>query len=574
MSRHPELGVIFPTKDIGNEPDSLLRYGPEAEYAGFDFIAMYDHVVGVDDIDSSQTGCEFNASTYVHEPMVALSAIAAVTKRIQLITACLISPQRPTALVAKQAAELDIVSNGRLELGLSIGWNEPEFEALGANFSQRALRLEEQVRVLHELWSGNPVSYEGGNEHLESVSLNPTPIQEHIPIWIGGLATKAIVRASEIGDGWLPLGYIDDDMRQRISTYKQALLASGEQSNPRIMGRVNPWRDGLSESYTQLKDWQDEGASHVAVGSSSEVYTSHEQHFRDLAQFRAYFESKKQNCTFYLPPTDTLSHSWRPSSGERRPNSLQPKTLVITGTHSAGKSTLLMDFTEGKLTDIGVYSSEYNDLGYAVVVDPATESKVPVITVPEAATWLIVEQYGRPDLLGENYTQEVQNSINSETVFRTHYAAELSELVVKALIDDGQLSKEDEVLRPIIVTDRSLLDGLVYGDYRSNGPEVADSVQTQRDFCNPWTKTFVDSAASVDHTEVEFEQSAARLDDEIFRDDIAQLIDEAFSAMLHPDQRVTIGKFSGNREERKRQLTLEVLLLARSKQASVNSPEK
>ena len=284
----PLLGVIFPNKDIGASPSDLINFAPSAEAANLNFIVAYDHVVGIrsDLINDSQTNCKFDADTNIHEVIVVLSAMAALTEKIKLVSGCLVSPQRNTLIVAKQLAELDIISNGRAEIGVSIGWNEAEFVALGADYKTRAQRLGGQINLMRRLWTEpDVVDEEAGLNH---VSIKPRPIQQPIPIWVGGLAQQAIERASIFGDGWMPLGTYDDAMHQRVQYYLDFEPDQPTGRSKQVMGRVNPWAATHGSALDELRDWTEAGATHVAIGSSENVYSSPGQYFAELQEFLQY----------------------------------------------------------------------------------------------------------------------------------------------------------------------------------------------------------------------------------------------------------------------------------------------
>src|SRR6185436_13789954 len=159
-----------------------------------------------------------------HEPMVLFGFLAGVTAHLQLTTGILILPQRQTALVAKQAAEIDVLSNGRLRLGVGLGWNHVEYEALGMDFRTRGRRVEEQVEVLRKLWTEPLVTYRGTGHVIDNAGLNPMPVQRPIPIWFGGSAEPALKRAARLGDGWMPAGRQPDDAMKRMIEQLESYL--------------------------------------------------------------------------------------------------------------------------------------------------------------------------------------------------------------------------------------------------------------------------------------------------------------------------------------------------------------
>ena len=174
-------GVVFPQIEFGNDPDTIRDYAQAAEALGYDYSLVYDHVLGADPNRARRLTGPYTHQDPFHEPMVLFGFLAAVTKRIQLTTGILILPQRQTVLVAKQAAEVDVLSGGRLRLGVGLGWNHVEYEALGMKFETRGHRMEEQVEVLRKLWSAPLVTHRTDHHVIDDAGLNPMPVQRPIP---------------------------------------------------------------------------------------------------------------------------------------------------------------------------------------------------------------------------------------------------------------------------------------------------------------------------------------------------------------------------------------------------------
>ena len=198
-----KLGAVLPTSEIDADPSAVRDYAQAADALGYDHLVLFDHVLGEDpgNRPPGRRGIDFTDK--FHEPFVLFGFLAAVTERIKLSTGILILPQRQTALVAKQAAEADVLSGGRLRLGVGAGWNRIEFEALGAEFGNRGRRMEEQVAVMRALWTEELVTFDGDWHSIDNAGLNPMPVQRPIPLWFGGQADVVLRRIGRLGDGWL-----------------------------------------------------------------------------------------------------------------------------------------------------------------------------------------------------------------------------------------------------------------------------------------------------------------------------------------------------------------------------------
>lgn len=199
-----KIGVVFPQTEIGSDPVIIRDYAQTAEGLGFTHILAYDHVLGANpDRPGGFTG-PYTYQTPFHEVFVLFSYLAGITQHLEFVTGILILPQRQTALVAKQAASLDVLSGGRLRLGVGLGWNKIEYIALNEDFHTRGKRIEEQVMLLRRLWTEPLVDFKGKWHTIPDAGINPLPIQQPIPIWFGGREEPALRRAARLADGWLP----------------------------------------------------------------------------------------------------------------------------------------------------------------------------------------------------------------------------------------------------------------------------------------------------------------------------------------------------------------------------------
>jgi hypothetical protein len=234
---------------------------------------------------------------------------------------------------------------------------------------------------------------------------------------------------------------------------------------------------------------------------------------------------------------------------------LDTHTVVITGTHSAGKSTLLSGLEDGKLSDLGVLHPEYDDFGFGVQQDSHSGIEIPVITVPESARWLAVDVHNRPDLLAENYQLDFQLSIDAETIFRFHAGNELAATAIKNMQREGLLMGASSHMQPLVVSDRGPLDGVVYSELRCDGDTNKINGFSRTGFATEWLKSFIDLVVISDHSSIPFEFDGARMEDHKLRNDIAECIDANYRTVM-PEESVTT--LHGDEQDRKHSLLKEV----------------
>jgi probable F420-dependent oxidoreductase len=274
-----KIGVVFPQTEFGNDPFAIRDYAQTAEALGYTHIVADDHVLGANpDRPGGWTG-PFTHRTPFHEPFVLFACMAAYTTRIEFAPGAIILPQCQTALVAKQAATLDVLSGGRVRLGVGLGWNTVEYAALNADFPTRSKRITEQVEVLRELWTKPLVNFTGKYHTIPDAGLNPLPIQRPIPIWFGGSADAALKRAARVADGWLSIFRVFSEVQRGIGVIEQALKANGRaRSDFGIEGRLNYGRGRHDEWRTSLQAWRDAGASHVSFDTMGAGLTTPQAH--------------------------------------------------------------------------------------------------------------------------------------------------------------------------------------------------------------------------------------------------------------------------------------------------------
>ena len=264
----------------------MRQYALAAEGLGYDYLLAYDHVVGANPERPGpwQHGPYTYASMF-HEPLVLFGYLAGITRRLAFATGILILPQRQTVLVAKQAAEVDVLSGGRLRLGVGVGWNPAEYQALGQTFRTRGKRQAEQVEVLQRLWTEQLVAYEGAYHSLPDVGLNPLPVQRPIPIWFGGGADAALQRAARLGDGWMPNAQPLAQLADRLARLRGYLRDAGR--DPDRFGvdvRIDmrhTGRDAWGETIERLVAL---GVTHICINTMNMGFEPNE-HEDAIAEF-------------------------------------------------------------------------------------------------------------------------------------------------------------------------------------------------------------------------------------------------------------------------------------------------
>ncbi len=281
-----KIGVVFPQTEIGASPLGVRKYAVAIERLQFNHILVYDHVVGADPKGYPGWKGPYTSESQFHEPMVLFGFLASITESVELVTGIVILPQRQTVLVAKQAAEIDVLSNGRLRLGVGIGWNEVEFQALGEDFSNRGVRSEEQISLLRKLWTNEVIDFQGKWHSVKAAGLNPLPIQRPIPIWMGGGADAVLRRVVKIADGWFPQIKPDKDGKEKIAKLVEYSEAAGrDPSTIGIEGRIN-LKDYPEEQWARtVQAWQSLGVSHLSINTMGSGFNSVEQHIEALSQF-------------------------------------------------------------------------------------------------------------------------------------------------------------------------------------------------------------------------------------------------------------------------------------------------
>ena len=282
-----QIGVVFPQTELGGDPGAARAYAQGVEALGYGHVLCYDHVVGADAEVHKDWKGPYDLHTTFHEPFVLFGFLAACTA-LELVTGIIILPQRQTALVAKQAAEVDLLTGGHFRLGVGLGWNAVEYEALGKEFSNRGARIDEQVELLRALWSKQSVTFHGAHETVTGAGLAPLPVQRPIPVWFGAQSAPAYRRVGRLADGWFPQvppGPRLDEARAVVDA-----AARGAGRDPATLGmegRVSWTQDGLAKLTDHLGRWREAGATHVSINTMGAGLGAVDGHLAVLAEAAA-----------------------------------------------------------------------------------------------------------------------------------------------------------------------------------------------------------------------------------------------------------------------------------------------
>ena len=282
-----KLGAIFPQTEIGNDTGAIREYAQATESLGFDFLLAFDHVLGANAETHTDLTGPYRHYDAFHEPFVLFGYLAAITSSVELATGIIILPQRQTALVAKQAAAVDVLSEGRLRLGIGVGWNHVEYEALSENWRNRGARSEEQIDVMRQLWTNELITYEGKWHKITDAGILPLPVQRPIPVWLGGAADRTIRRIVSIGDGWILTGRPDDRAKGLIEKlHSYAGEAGRDTASIGLEGWVSASIGGPDDWAKEAEDWKALGATHVSLNTMRADLATPNDHINAITQFK------------------------------------------------------------------------------------------------------------------------------------------------------------------------------------------------------------------------------------------------------------------------------------------------
>jgi probable F420-dependent oxidoreductase len=262
-----QVGVVFPQTEIGPAVDAVRAYATRVEELGFAHVLAYDHVLGADPVAHAPWNGPYDVHTTFHEPFVLFGYLAALTS-LEMVTGVIILPQRQTALVAKQAAEVDLLTGGRFRLGVGVGWNAVEYEALGLSFETRGQRADEQIPLLRRLLTEESVTHDGAFDRVTAAGLAPLPVQRPIPIWIGGSSAPAYRRVGRLADGWFPQVPPGSRLDEALAIVDTAATEAGrDPATIGMEGRVSWTGAGVEKLLDQVGRWRDAGATHLSINT-------------------------------------------------------------------------------------------------------------------------------------------------------------------------------------------------------------------------------------------------------------------------------------------------------------------
>jgi probable F420-dependent oxidoreductase len=276
------IGVVFPQTEIGADAGAIRAYAQRVEELGYRHVLAYDHVVGADPAVHTGWSGPYDVHTTFHEPLVTFGYVAAVAPSLELVTGVIILPQRQAVLVAKQATEVDLLTGGKLRLGVGLGWNAVEYEALDMDFRTRGQRMEEQIDLMRALWTQPSVTFRGRFHRLTGAGLVPLPIQRPIPVWIGAQSPRAYRRAGRLADGWFPQLPPGPDLEAARESIRQAAAEAGRDPDSIGMEGRLTWHSDREEIADGLRAWARAGATHVSVNTMGAGLRSVDDHLAAL----------------------------------------------------------------------------------------------------------------------------------------------------------------------------------------------------------------------------------------------------------------------------------------------------
>jgi probable F420-dependent oxidoreductase len=262
------IGIVYPQTEYPTDRGAVTAFAHAARDLGFTHILAYDHVLGASPDRPGGWNGPYTHRDPFHEPFVLFSFLTGLLPEMEFVTGVIVLPQRQTALVAKQAASLDVLCGGRLRVGVGIGWNEVEYEALGEDFRNRGRRSEEQAELLHRLWTQELVTFDGQWHRVSDAGINPLPIQRPIPLWFGGHAEAVYTRVARWGAGWLPMHRTASEAAPALEAIAREMEAAGRAPGEvGIEARVQYGQGDPEEWGMLMEGWQAAGATHLSLNT-------------------------------------------------------------------------------------------------------------------------------------------------------------------------------------------------------------------------------------------------------------------------------------------------------------------
>ena len=292
-----QFGVVFPQYEIGADAGQIKAYAQGVEALGYDYVMAFDHVLGANTASRPDWQGPYTLETMFHEPFTLFGYMAGITSKLGFATGVIILPQRQAALVAKQAACIDVLCNGRLRLGIGTGWNQVEYEALGADFGERGKIFDDQIEVLRALWTKPSVTLNTPYHTINDAGINPLPIQRPIPLWFGGGGVhpvwktpnveKVIRRIARVGDGWMPSFNPTEEGHELLERFRSYCREYGRDPAKIGLEGIAMAHKKTRDSWTQLiATWQSLGATHIAISTMHDNLKGADQHLRRLEEVR------------------------------------------------------------------------------------------------------------------------------------------------------------------------------------------------------------------------------------------------------------------------------------------------
>jgi len=268
------IGAVFPHHDFDNSPDAIARFALGIEELGFDHLLAYDHVLGAEHADRvPPLNGPYDESHGFREVLVLFGYLAAITSRLELTVGVLVAPQRQTALIAKQAAEVQLLSRGRLRLGLGTGWNHVEYQSLGSDFDRRGEVLDDQVNVLRQLWSKPVIDLATKHHHIPRAGITPLP-EPAIPVWFGGYSPPAYRRSASQGEGHI-FGHLDERAIDGARALTELRREAGDDRPFGLDAVIDVHDDPERRATDGLRHWGDIGGTHLTLRTMGSVASPH-----------------------------------------------------------------------------------------------------------------------------------------------------------------------------------------------------------------------------------------------------------------------------------------------------------